>query len=442
MAMNHKPSRVVLTRLLLGLLVAGSGLLSLPTAAGRRQAETAPRPNTQNAKVEPRAVTGGLRQTVEGWAAAAEHAEWLGYSVPAADGERQVCCGENWGNGNCGPCRLEGGEHGSNVHLGGEKVELEAAARMIVLIRAEARKIGQVRMVSGGCTIDAGGLRVIWLGEVTAAESVSYLERLVDGNELKGHGGRGLSQGALAAIALHGDPSADQALQTFTSRDKPEGLRKQAAFWAGEARGAAGVALLKRMAKDDPSAEVRAQVTFALSVSREADAVDEMIRMAKDDASGHVRSQALFWLGQKGGPKAVTAISGAIENDPDSEVRKKAVFALSQLPKDEGVPMLIEVAQKNPSPEVRSQALFWLAQKAGKKAAGAISGAIENDPDTEVKKKAVFALSQLPKDEGVPKLIEVAETNRNPEVRKQAMFWLGQSNDPRAVNFFEKVLSK
>ena len=104
--------------------------------------------------------------------------------------------------------------------------------------------------------------------------------------------------------------------------------------------------------------------------------------------------------------------------------------------------MLIEVAQKNPSPEVRSQALFWLAQKAGKKAAGAISGAIENDPDTEVKKKAVFALSQLPKDEGVPKLIEVAETNRNPEVRKQAMFWLGQSNDPRAVDFFEKVLSK
>jgi hypothetical protein len=59
-----------------------------------------------------------------------------------------------------------------------------------------------------------------------------------------------------------------------------------------------------------------------------------------------------------------------------------------------------------------------------------------------VQKKAVFALSQLPKDEGVPKLIEVAETNRNVEVRKQAMFWLGQSNDPRALDFFEKVLTR
>jgi HEAT repeat protein len=72
----------------------------------------------------------------------------------------------------------------------------------------------------------------------------------------------------------------------------------------------------------------------------------------------------------------------------------------------------------------------------------AITGAIENDPETEVKKKAVFALSQLPKDEGVPMLIQVARTNKNGEVRKQAMFWLGQSKDPRAVRFFEDILTK
>jgi len=191
-------------------------------------------------------------------------------------------------------------------------------------------------------------------------------------------GGERLSRSALMAIAMHGDPSADQAFARFTAPSQPEGTRKEAAFWAGEARGAAGVQLLKRMAKEDPSSDVRAHVTFALSISKENNAMDEMIRMAHEDASGHVRGQALFWL----------------------------------------------------------------AQKAGKKASSAISGAIENDPDTEVKKKAVFALSQMPKEEGVPKLIQVAQTNRNPEVRKQAMFWLGQSNDPRALEFFEKVLAK
>ncbi|HMD43010.1 MAG TPA: HEAT repeat domain-containing protein [Candidatus Acidoferrum sp.] len=67
---------------------------------------------------------------------------------------------------------------------------------------------------------------------------------------------------------------------------------------------------------------------------------------------------------------------------------------------------------------------------------------METDPDTEVKKKAVFALSQMPRDEGVLKLIQVAETNRNPVVRKAAMFWLGQSNDPQALAFFEKILNQ
>jgi HEAT repeat protein len=103
---------------------------------------------------------------------------------------------------------------------------------------------------------------------------------------------------------------------------------------------------------------------------------------------------------------------------------------------------MIRIAHDDTSAHVRGQALFWIAQKAGKKAVGTIIGAIENDPDTDVRKKAVFALSQLPKDEGVPKLIEVAQSNRNPEVRKQAMFCLGQSQDPRALQFFEKVLSQ
>jgi HEAT repeat protein len=85
--------------------------------------------------------------------------------------------------------------------------------------------------------------------------------------------------------------------------------------------------------------------------------------------------------------------------------------------------------------------LFWLAQKAGRQAVDEIAAAVDRDPEMEVKKAAVFALSRLPKDDGVPELIEVARNNKNPEVRRQAMFWLGQSKDPRAVKFFEDILT-
>lgn len=54
----------------------------------------------------------------------------------------------------------------------------------------------------------------------------------------------------------------------------------------------------------------------------------------------------------------------------------------------------------------------------------------------------MFALSQRPRDEGVPALIAVAKTNKDPEIRRKALFWLGQSQDPRAIDLFEQLLTK
>jgi len=353
-----------------------------PTHAG--QAGAAPVqavevPRIENAKLETGAVGTSLDATFRELAGKAEAPEWVGYSVDEIAGERGVCCDNNWNDGNCGTCRLEK-ENGGTVSSSHAEgsIKLEGARRLVVLYRLEAKQVVKIRVASEDCVMDAGGLPFVWLTGVKAQESVALLATYVRSPYFEEHGERKIGNGALTAIALHADASAGRAVESFTAPEQREALRRQAAFWLGAARGKAGLTALQRMAKTDPNSDVRAHVAFALSVSHEAGAIDEMIRMAHDDTSSHVRGQALFWL----------------------------------------------------------------AQKAGKKAVGTITGAIESDPDTEVKKKAVFALSQLPKDEGVPKLIEVAQTNRNPAVRKQAMFWLGQSNDPRALQFFEKVLTQ
>jgi HEAT repeat protein len=372
-------------------IICGAAQLAKGGAAGvtARQANAAATtavaemPRIENAKLETRAVAGTLDSTMRDLAAKAEKPEWVGYGVDQVSGKERVCCGNYGGDRNCGTRRLENdhnwtsGTTNDHNQTGGT-VKLEGARQVVVLYRLEANKVMRIRLASEECTLDAGGLPFVWLTGVKAAESVALLETHVRGADFESHGDHGIGHGALTAIALHADASADRAFESFVKPEQHEELRRQAAFWLGAARGKSGLDTLLRMAKTDPSSDVRAHVTFALSVSHEAGALDEMIRMAHDDTSTHVRGQALFWL----------------------------------------------------------------AQKAGKKAVGTITGAIENDPDTDVKKKAVFALSQLPKDEGVPKLIEVAQTNRNPEVRKQAMFWLGQSNDPRALEFFEKVLTK
>jgi HEAT repeat protein len=367
-------------RVLNGQTVLAAALFISPALHAAQSAET---PQIVNAKIETRAVSGSLVEAFRGAEAQADKPEWIGYSVAEVAGERTVCCGNfNDSYGGCGTCRLEK-ENGmtsttSQKNAAGGTVQLEGSRQLVVLFRLEAKQVMRIREASENCTLDAGGLPFIWLTGVKPAESVALLADFVHKATFEGHGEHEIGQGALSAIALHADPSADRAFESFVAADQAEQLRKHASFWLGAARGKAGEQMLQKMAKSDPSSEVRSQVAFALSVSHDPEALNEMIRMAKEDQSSHVRGQALFWL----------------------------------------------------------------AQKAGQKAMGAITGAIENDTDTDVKKKAVFALSQMPKDEGVPKLIEVAKTNRNREVRKQAMFWLGQSNDPRALDFFEKVLSQ
>jgi len=371
-------------RLLGAVLIAVGVSCTVAQVARGNAAQTAAQPaaetpRIENAKLETRAVSGSLDSTFHELIAKNQAPEWIGYSVDQIAGEHNSCC-SNWGDdGRCGTCFLETDHETKGTEkYSGETVRLEGTRQLLVLFRLEAQQVVRIRVVSANCVLDAGGLPFVWLTSVKPVESVSLLEVYVRSADFERHGDHGIGNGALTAIALHADPSADRAFESFTAPDQREELRRQAAFWMGAARGKSGLLGLHSMAKNDPSSKVRAQVAFALSISREPGALDEMIRMAHDDASTHVRGQALFWL----------------------------------------------------------------AQKAGKKAASTITGAIENDPDTEVKKKAVFALSQMPKDEGVPKLIEVAQTNRNPEVRKQAMFWLGQSNDQRALQFFEKILSQ
>ena len=336
----------------------------------------AQQPRLVNAQAETRSAAAGLEAALNAVVAARVSPGWAGYAVPIIKGDHSMCC---YDTGSLGGCRLESksGDHGVTI-ASSEPVKLEGPSALVVLYRAEDRKIGKVRMFSPECTLDLGGLPFVWLTDVKPAESIAFLSRLAGeaGDERQA---RRRSDSAVAALALHADSAADTALEQLSAAGHPEGLRKQAAFWMGEARGRRGFEMLSRIVREDSSDQVRDHAVFALTRSKEPGAMDEVIRVAHQDKS----------------------------------------------------------------PRVRGQALFWLAQRAGAKTAqAAINDAIANDPETEVKKKAVFALSQIPSGEGVPMLIQVARSNRNPEVRKQAMFWLGQSQDPRALSFIEDVLKQ
>jgi HEAT repeats len=244
-----------------------------------------------NGQVDTHAATQSIEREIAA-ATSRGGARWVGYRIKVGSGRRSMDCLER------------------------SHIALEGATEVSILARFEGTSLTRLRTATPDCEIDAGGLPVTWLENVSADDSAAWLASIVNG------------------------PNAD-------SRDR----------------------------------------------------------------FNRVTKPAITALGMHEG----TAASRA----------------------------LVAIARNHPMPATRNDALFWLSQRAGDSlAAGAIAEAIEKDPDTDVRKRAVFALSQLPKDEGIPKLIDVAKNNRNAVVRQQAMFWLGQSNDPRALKFFEDVLLK
>jgi HEAT repeat protein len=107
-------------------------------------------------------------------------------------------------------------------------------------------------------------------------------------------------------------------------------------------------------------------------------------------------------------------------------------------------PDLLKLA-KNPdvNTEVRRSAVFWVGQAAARAAtAGLVEVVGDAAVNQDVREAAVFALSQRPHDEGVPALIATARTANDARIRKSAIFWLGQTDDPRALAYFEEILSK
>ena len=333
-----------------------------------------------NAKQETRSAESGLERLLQGIVASQTEPAWIGYAVSAVAGRSLMCCSDWAGSRrDCTSCRLEEKQEGvRNTTEGPRSVRLEAPAEIVVLYRITHKQMEKVRVFSADCELDFGGLSLIWLNDVKPAESLRWLGSVATDSAVDNQEGRRRAEGAVMAIAHHQAPEADRLLETLAAASRPLELRKQAAFWMGTVRGRAGYEALRRLVREDTNERFREHITFALSQSQEPEAIGTLIQAAREDTSARVRGQALFWL----------------------------------------------------------------AQKAGRRAAEAITAAIDQDPETQVKKKAVFALHQLPKDEGIPLLIQVARNNKNAVVRKEAMFWLGQSNDSRALEFFEEVLSK
>ena len=305
-----------------------------------------------NAQLDKRSAAAGLEQTFRPMVTAQPQPAWIAYSVPST----RVGLG-------CDYVR-DGWSQPGVIHL-------EPPDHAVILFRVDNGAVERIRTLSPDCEIDAGNLPLHWLEDVKPAESVALLDTFATQRER-------FMDGAMTAIASHGDPAADAALQRFLAPNQPESIRLRVVSWYGGTRGRRGFDVLK----------------------------------------------------------------GLIANDPSDRVRERAISTLGNSKEPEALDLLIATARKDPNSRMRMQAISALNRHSGAKVLATLKDAIESDPDVQVKRRAVSSLQSMPDGEGIPLLIQLARATRDNDVRKQAMSSLGNSRDGRALTFFEEVLKK
>ncbi len=243
-------------------------------------------PRIENAKLESRTFSGSLPSQLKSFGAGPLWVAWSEPIVPRQSGD--MC---SW-NGNEG-------------RVADAPVRLEGPVSLTVLVRVENSQVDRIRVASGDCRFDGGGLPFYWLNAVPAAESVNWLKSQVTGTQL---------ESAILAISLHAGKDADRALDDLAAPDQSPRVREKTAFWLGVSRGSHGIEVLKRMLANDPDLRVKEQVIFALSVSKDPAGIATLIDTARRNPDIELRKKAMFWLGQSKDPRAFDFLAQVLKN--------------------------------------------------------------------------------------------------------------------------------
>ena len=202
---------------------------------------------------------------------------WAGYTIPT---DKSFQSG--WNSSNIS--YLEKHDRAEN-HSGTRASTQQDHA--VILYRLADGKVDQVRVESGDRQLDAGGLRFVWLSNVTPEDSIATLKQLC----LSTNTDR-LINSAVFLISLHHSSAAAPALAALAGPGPNLHLREQSTFWLANERGHEGFLALQTLARTDKDDNFRVKLAFDFNLSKDPEALGELIRMAHDDASPKVRSQA------------------------------------------------------------------------------------------------------------------------------------------------------
>jgi hypothetical protein len=167
-----------------------------------------------------------------------------------------------------------------------------------LVLEVDGGRVTKIRTYVGGRWRPATS-GVTDLGAVSVREATDYLIGLASTDA--GSPGRDAIFPATLADSVVVWPAL---FRIARDDNRPNGTKKQALFWLGQAAGdrIAGVG----RETDDDATEVKKSAVFALSQRHNGEAVPALIQVARNNRDPEVRRSALFWLGESSDPRAIS----------------------------------------------------------------------------------------------------------------------------------------
>jgi hypothetical protein len=257
----------------------------------------AQQPRIANGQIQPQPLTGSLDAAMRAIASKGSDPVWIGYAVPAANPDSQMCC---WNDGGTTACNLEpGAANTTNLTTSAGPLRLDSGDVFFVLYRFEQGQVTRIRSFSEACPLDAGGRTIQWLTGVKPAESVGLLNAYATAQPRKP------ADAALSALSQHAGPEAIDTLVKLARSADSSHVRGQALFWLAQRAGQKAVGAITEAIERDPETDVKRRAVFALSQLPKDEGVPLLISVARTNANPAVRKQAIFWLGQSKDPRAL-----------------------------------------------------------------------------------------------------------------------------------------
>lgn len=251
-----------------------------------------------------------------------------------------------------------------------------------------------------------------------------------------------LRRRAVFLVAESDSERAGEILLDVARTDPDPAVRAQAVFWLAEVEGDFALAALEDILMSSADAQVREGALFALS-QHESDRAGRILREFALDAAqpAELRERAIFWLSEHESVENVAFLKSLFARIDDPSLRERILFAVANAEEEDAVPWLIEVSRDASLPsELRGRALFW-AGETGAAAAPELLALWDRVDDPEIRQQLLFVYSQMESPAAVDRLFEIARSEADVELRKRALFWLGQSDDPRAAAFIERMVT-